>query len=268
MDMSLVRAENGPAVLIPADDGKGRVHDGKAQGNGRNQQGNGGRALHSPENGNGSQHIAQEQASRIPHEDGGRVEVVPDEPDDAAGQCRGDHRHRIQALLQGHHDHRHRGDGGYPGSQSVQPVDQVHHVGEADDPEYRKRNGKVIQIEVASPGIVQPFDPDPEAHRHQSGNDLPHQFHPGCQLEHIVQDPHDGNDGAAQQDPHHVTGQFHAGHGRRHEPDVNGQPAHPGHDPVMDFPCVGSVHSTDLERQFLGEGCQDPADDQRYTQCQ
>ena len=99
-------------------------------------------------------------------------------------------------------------------------------------------------------------------------NDLSHQFHLGSQLEHIIQDPYNGNDRAAKQDACHVTGQFHAGYGRCHEPDINGQPAHPWHDPVVDFPGVGSVYRPDFKRQSLDERSQYPADDQRYAQCQ
>ena len=197
-----------------------------------------------------------------PKIDSRRIEIVTDKTNDAARQTGRQYGNGVKPLLQCHHDDRHGGYRRYTGRQPVQSVNKVHYIGEADYPEDGKGHRQVIQIKIAAPWIVQPFDPNAEQYRHQGCCDLTCELDPGSKLEHIIRYPHCSDHTAAQQDPDNVRCQLHGRKCCRHECDDDGQAAHTGHDPVMYFSGIGSVHGTKPERQPLDRRCQGPADQQ------
>ena len=98
--MPFIRLENGASVGVAAHNGKGRVHNRQAKRNGRHNQRNGGRAFYRAEDGNGSQHVADEHTAGIAHKNAGRVKVVADKADNAASQRRRNNGNGVKALLQ------------------------------------------------------------------------------------------------------------------------------------------------------------------------
>ena len=134
MDVAPVRVHGALTVGHPADHGKGRVKDGQAQDQEGHGKGDDGVELEEPLDGHGGQDVAQEGGAGIAHEHLGGVHIVGHEADAGPHESRHDDGHLGLGHQQGQHQHGGGRDGGDAVGKAVQPVDEVHGVGDAHDP--------------------------------------------------------------------------------------------------------------------------------------
>ena len=256
MQMSFVRLEDGLSVAVAAQNGKGRVHNRQSQGHRRHNQRNGRRAFDSAEDCNRRQHVPDEHAARVPHKNGSRIKIIMDEPENTAGQRRRHGRHRIVSLMHRHQDDGDGSDAGHTGRQPVQAVDQIDYINKADDPENRKGDRQILQIEVTAQGIVQPLDLNIKGHQDTGSQNLSQQLHLGRQGILVIQYAHDHDPGAPQQDPHQIPCNGQTADHRENTAKKNGQPSQSGHNVRMHFSFVRFIHCPDGKSQFLNVRCQ------------
>lgn len=57
----------------------------------------------------------------------------------------------IHALLERNHNDRHGGNGRDTCRKAIKTVNEVHDIGQADNPKNSKGNGKIIQIKINHP---------------------------------------------------------------------------------------------------------------------
>lgn len=139
MKMALVRGENRFLLDPAADDRKKRIRQRHADNEQRRNERNDRNLLES-EHRQHREREAEKQRSGIAHENFGRVKVIFQKADNGAEQHDREQDDRFLAHQRRHDENRADGDGRNAGRQSVQSVDQIDGVGDADDPENRKRN--------------------------------------------------------------------------------------------------------------------------------
>ena len=140
MKMSLIRLEDRHAAAVAAHDGERRVEDRQAERQDRHDQRDRRGALDGTDDRDAREHKAEELAARVAHEDLGRVEIVLQKAQGCP--CHGDDDQGRQELVQviSQEEHRNGCDESDAGCQAVEAVDEVHRIGEADDPENRHGN--------------------------------------------------------------------------------------------------------------------------------
>lgn len=105
--------------------------------------------------------------------------------------------------------HGQRTDGTDADGQSVQPVDQIHGIGEPYNPNYGDGNGKPpkipVRIVTEQIGIGDTGDLHTVINRNQRRQNLHYELEAGPQRRDIVDDSHHHNDHAAEQDALHLV---------------------------------------------------------------
>ena len=132
---------------------------GRAKINSGHAGGERGRAL-LPSGDRRRQHEPEDQAAAVAKKDGGRIEVVEQKAERRADQRR--QQHRIRGVAAAYQDGPagHSGNHRHPGSEPIDPVNQVERVGQPDDPEECDRVGKQPELE-RRPAKRQPLDEEP-----------------------------------------------------------------------------------------------------------
>lgn len=131
----------------------------------------------------------------------------------------------IHALLERNHNDRHGGNGRDTCRKAIKTVNEVHDIGQADNPKNSKGNGKIIQIKITTPRVIEPLDADTKKDGNQSRHNLSHEFDLGRQLDHIVDHANSCNCGTAQENPDDIRCQFKCCERRRHKANKNGKTA-------------------------------------------
>src|SRR5260370_3166565 len=137
VNMTAVGGEDGLLAEEAADDGQGGVQQRDGQGDhGRGHAEDSGR-LFAPQDSIASQQEADQQAAGVAQENCRRVEVVTQESEQCAGERNGCEGHWYIFLQQRGQQH---GDGckeSHAGSESIDAVDEVEHVGAGEQPYHR-----------------------------------------------------------------------------------------------------------------------------------
>ena len=202
----------GHGVLAPeqaADDGKGRVEQRKRQGEDGHDEGDDRVEFEQPQNGNGGKYIAQQQRSGVAHENLRGVHIVGDEAQTAPGQGSQQQRHVGLRHHQRRYEHRHGGNRGNAAGQPVQPVDEVHGVGNAHDPEQGNRDaqhsdGNQRFVGGEHVGVHQALDDHAVDDRHHGGDHLGAELDKPAQLYNVIHDPRGDDDDRANEDALHL----------------------------------------------------------------
>lgn len=195
MQVALVRCEDRFLLHPTADDRKERIRQRHADDDQRGDKRDD-RDLLESKQGEHRQTEAQEQRSRIPHENLGRVEIEVQKSDDGAEKQETQHGNHHVAHQQGHHEDGADRDAGYAGRQAVETVDEVNGVRYADNPNDGQRNGNPVfqrRIVISKRNIYKVHFNIESEHDHARSNDLAEQLHLGRQLEAVVEraDQHD-----------------------------------------------------------------------------
>ena len=230
------------------------VEDGDAQDHhrrkGRHQVPGGVAVVH----GQRPQHQPQEEAAGVPHVDPGGLQVVPQEPQEAARQGRQEKGRPVPPASHGdarQDQGRHEAD---PRRQAVHDVNEVEGVRHRQQPQEGQRKGDVGRQEGE-------LDGHRSLHQRQDRHHLPCQLHGGPEGPQIVDEAQDHHDGPRQEDPQHVPLER-SGQGQREEErEVDGDPSQVGDGRalVLQLP-VGPVHDSEADgrlpqdrRQIVGQ---------------
>ena len=164
--------------------------------------------------GGGSHQQAEEERTGITHEHPRRIEVVRKKAEaDSAGD-HGDERPEIRGLQRTQFHQSQpvdgegaRGDGDDAGSKTVEAVDQVDRVRDADHPKGGDQGGEV-RGEHHGPGErdLQPEHGGPEKHEHHCREDLACHLGRGRDLTGIVEEPYAEDDRGAENDTERLRG--------------------------------------------------------------
>ena len=256
-----------------ADEGKGRVKDRQSQDQEGHRKGDDGIELEQPLDGHGRQNIAQKGSAGVPHEHLGGVHVVGHEAHTGSHQGSHHHRHLELAPNEGDHQHGGGGDGRDAVGQAVQAVDQVHGVGDGNDPQHRQGDGEIPQHPVGvvrkDIGIRERLDRHPVQGRDQGRHDLHHEFQQGRQGHDVIHHTQHNDDDRSQQDAAHLRRDLHEQQDADHKSNEDGQASQPG-DRHLVHPTgvLGHVDGPHLVGKGLDDGRCQEADDQRHQQCQ
>ena len=87
-----------------------------------------------------SERVPEEQRAGVAHEDARRIEVVAQEAEARAADDRGEHRRADAAEVELDHAERRAGDRAHARGETVEPVEEVDHVHDGDDPDHRHRH--------------------------------------------------------------------------------------------------------------------------------
>jgi len=233
------------------------------------------RDLLEPEQREHRQAEAQEQGTRIAHEDLGRVEVEEQEAYDASEQQQAKQRDQEVAVDQRHHEDGSDRDTRYAGGQAVKTVDQVDRVRHADDPEDGQRNRDPVfkrRISIHKRNIDE-FDFDSESEDNDAGRaDLDQELQFGIQVKSVIQraGEHDNRSGC-KEGLDKVPVAFrqverkerHNGKKRNGKSEKNPESAESWHDARMHFAGVRHVHCSHLDRKPLHERRQTQSQSER-----
>ena len=188
-------------------------------------------------------HEAEEGASRVAEEDRSlslrsQAEVERQKPQAASQHADGDPAHERLVGLKGHQPHEKRDDRRHPGGQTVHAVDEVHRIGEADDPEDGQHG---IEAVAQGGALREEVKDDAVTDQDQDRDHLDEQFVPRRDVPPVVDQADHSHDRAAgdQNDllrvQDHIDGQGgDEGHG-------NGDAAQQRRGPGMDLPPAGIV---------------------------
>ena len=154
VQVRLVAFEHVLAVLQPPRDDERRVDDRHGEHEQREEQGDGRRSLQQALHRHGREHEAEQERARVAHEDPRRVEVVAQEAERRAEHDRREDG-RIR-LPERQRDDRERParDRGDARSEPVEPVEEVDHVHDRDDPDHGQRHPdpRRERVDRRSPG--------------------------------------------------------------------------------------------------------------------
>ena len=176
VDVLLVGLKQRPSPDRTAADRQQGVHDRQPQRDGRDQHGDGGGGLLVRLHGGGRQDEAQEHAAGVAHEDRRRVEVVEQKPDDRSGQRRREQHHQRVTALERNEKGRDDGDQRHAAGQAVEAVDQVHGVGDADDPEHGEGEVRPAERDRLAKRVRQGVEPEPHPVHEERHRELDREF--------------------------------------------------------------------------------------------
>ncbi len=258
--MAAIRVHGALAVEQPAAEGKQRVHQGDGQRQQRHGKGDNGIELEQAQHGHGGKHIAQQQCAGVAHENLGGVEVIGDEADTAAHQRGQDHGDIALGHGHGNHQHGNGADGGNAAGKAVQPVDQVHGVGDAYDPDHGDGDPQPVQeqilIAAEQEGTGKGLDDNAVVHGDKRGQELEAKLDPGIQGDHIVNGADDNDQYRAKQNALYLAVNVGKQNDRNNKAEEDGQTAHAGDGVVMHPACLaGDIHSAHLlGKEFYDRG--------------
>ena len=135
MEVRPVRLVERPPVLDPLRQDERRVDDRDREHEQREEQGDGRRRFQEPLHRKRGEDEAEQERAGVAHEDPGRIEVVPQEPEASAGDDRREDRGLRPAERERDHGEGRAGDRADPGGEPVHPVEEVDHVHDRDDPD-------------------------------------------------------------------------------------------------------------------------------------
>ena len=230
-----------------ADEGEAGVEDGQAQHEEGHCKGDDGVKLEQALNGHHRQDVPQKGGTRVPHEDLGRVHVVGQKAQTAAGQGGHEDSHIGLAGHQGDDQQSHGADGGYAAGQTVQAVNEIDGVGDGHNPDDCHGNLQPSQLPVEIGGkhigVGDGLNHITGEHRHQSGDDLYHKLEHGPQRVNIIKDAQHHDDDRPQQHAPHLGVQLQKQQHTEQEAQEDGQAAHAGDGVVVHAAAVlGHVH--------------------------
>lgn len=190
MQMVLIRFRDRFLIEKTSHDRKECIGQRNTQNHDRCQQGEND-GYFEPEYRKCSQGKTEEQGSRISHKNLGRMKVVEQKSGNASKKYRTkqDYGKSIaERCQQRKNQNGTRTDSGYTGGQTIQTVDQVHRVGNPDDPENGQRHAHVIgQGEMSSERDVEFINLKPACHYDTGRNELPEKLPSGRKLETVIQ---------------------------------------------------------------------------------
>lgn len=186
-------------------------------------------------------------------------------PMHAPGERRDDERHVRLRHEQRHDKDRHAADGRHADGQTVEPVDEVDGVGDADDPQHGQRdrdpaedNGLLIAEHVR---VRHDVDDHAVQHGDDGGEDLDQKLCPRAQRDDVVDHTGDDDDDRPDENAAHLLRDVRKQERRDDEAQKNGQTAHAGDGMVVHAPrLAGHVHGADLHGQPLDKRGQGNAD--------
>ena len=230
----------------PPGHGEQRVADGEAErDDGNEQRHRGGGLLVGLERGR-REHEAHEEAAAVPHEDRRRVEVVAEEPQQAAGQADHEEGHEGAVVREAHPEDGGRGGQRDAGGEAVEAVDEVEGVRDAHNPEDGEGEAEEPQVEGSERGGdgVGPVAGPPHPRRDQ---DLDGELDARAGAVQVVVDAQGGHGEAAQdegegtlrlapEEPAHTGVEEEEGDERGVEGDHDGHAAETGDGPAVDLP--------------------------------
>ena len=200
MEVRLVGGREPLAVLQPSRDDERRVEDRHGEDEQRQEEHDRRRGLEEPLHRDRSEQEAERERAGVAHEDPGREEVVAEEAETGAGDDRREDRRVGLPEREGEDRVRGGGDPAHPGRQPVQPVEEVDHVHDRDDPEHRQRDAdRGRQVDGADERKREVVDPDAEERRNRSRDHLAGQLPAGLQHPEVV----DRADGRRHRRPEH-----------------------------------------------------------------
>ena len=273
MDVAPVGVHGALAVGDAADEGKGGVKDGQSQNQEWHRKGDDGIKLEQALDGHGGQDVTQEGGAGVAHEHLGGVHVVGHEAHAGPHQGRHHHSHLKLPADEGNYKHCGGGDGGDAVGQAVQAVDQVHRVGDGNNPKHRQGHGEISQHPIGivrkDVGVGKRLDHHAVGGGDQGGHDLHHKFQQRRQGHDVVHHAQHHDDDGSQQDAAHLGRDLHKQQDADHEADKDGQSPQPG-DGSLVHPAgvLGYVDGPHLVSKSLDDGRHQKADDQRHQQRQ
>jgi hypothetical protein len=155
-DVVAAATQRRAAVAQPRRRDQGRVEDRHAQHQHRHQERRPAAGLEGQQDADHGQHEAQKEAAGVAHVDRGRVEVVAQKPQRAAGDGDGQRCHQELAVDRGDDKERDGGDRGHAAGQPVHVVQQVEGVGDAGDPHHRHGDVRRLPGQHAHPNAGAP----------------------------------------------------------------------------------------------------------------
>ena len=254
--MPLVRLEDRYAAAIAPHDGERRIEDGQAEREDGHDKRDRRGGLHRADDADACEHVAEEHAAGVAHEDARGVEVVVEEPERRARDGRREDGDEHDALLERDEEDRDRGDRRDAGREPVEPVDEVHGIREPDDPEERRRNREPFEEQIVAEGIRDEVDAHVEADdEHRRCDDLPDELDLRGQVRVVIDEAERHNERAAHHESLELEGNLRVdGHiaqhheHRRQEREVDAQPADARHRPLVNLACIRRVHRARLFR--------------------
>ena len=174
-------------VMHAPDDGDERIRDGNGRDDdGRDHDHERGRADDAQKR-DDAEHGAEEQRSRIPHEDARGIEVVTQEPEAGAQEHDGEHGDFEAELAHADEEERERSDADDACGQAVEAVHEIDDVHERHQVEHRQRIRKPTEFDIARPErVVDRRKQDPGRGDDGSADDLAEQLRRGFEGLHVV----------------------------------------------------------------------------------
>lgn len=133
MQVGLVWCSNRFFMYNAPDNGEERVGNGHSQNDDGNDERDKGDAF-KPEEGQNSDHVAKEKGAGVSHKDVGRVKIVYKKAKCASDANESERKYEEVSMKESHEADGGKGNGRDTGGQTVQSVDQVDGVRDADDP--------------------------------------------------------------------------------------------------------------------------------------
>ena len=152
------------SVLEPAGDDEPGVEDRHREHEQRQEQRDSRCRLQEALDGNGRKHEPEQHRPRVAHEDPRRIEVVAEEAEAGAEDDRRDDRRLRLSERERDHGERRARDRAHACGEPVEPVEEVDHVHDRDDPDHGQRladpRRQLVDADEREREVV---DPDPEA---------------------------------------------------------------------------------------------------------
>ena len=189
----------------------------------------------------GSEHQAQEHASCIPHVYPGRDEVVPDKPQEAAGQGDGHNGNRHPPVEQGNNEKGACCKKGYAGREPVHDIDNVKGI---DHPHQPKKGQKNVDVG----GEEYQFDKDPGLDQYQDRYELTRELDPWLKKTEVVDKPQKQDDGPCEQQPQYLLVEFKGNGQGKQKGEIDADPAKISNWLFMFFQfAIGPIHNPKLQ---------------------
>ena len=145
------------------------------------------------------EHETEQVTPRVAHDDRRGRPVGQQEPEQRPEQRHGQDRGEHVTLEQGDDRHSRRGEGRDTAGEPIHPVDHVHGVGHAHDPQHGERHRRDPELEAAEQGQRDRPDLDAAHGDDERGDDLQQELGAGAQRREVVVQT-DGKD------QHHAAG--------------------------------------------------------------
>ena len=156
------------------------------------------------------------------------------------------------------------GDRADPGGEAVEPVEQVDHVHDRDDPEHGQGHTHPLRQRVHSEDRErEAVHPDPEAGRNRRGGELAGELLPPGEAAEIVDRADRGRDRGAEQQAAGLRAERQEGERRHEDPEEERQPAEPRNGPPVQPPRSRPVDHAEQPRHPADGRSQQHHDRQR-----